>query len=511
MAKKALLMILDGWGIGKHDKSDVIYETPTPFMDSLNRDYPHSQLLASGENVGLPDGQMGNSEVGHLNIGAGRIVYQDLVKINRACADGSILKNPEVAGAYEYARQNGKGLHLMGLTSDGGVHSSLEHLFKLVDIAGEYGIAERTYVHCFMDGRDTDPKSGKGFIAALTERCRQTGAHVASIIGRFYAMDRDKRWNRIKVAYDQLVEGKGRAVADMVEGVQSCYDTDSEEHKNTDEFMEPLVNANVDGRIKEGDVVIFFNYRNDRAKELTVVLTQQDMPEEGMHTIPGLQYYCMTPYDASFKGVHILFPKENVENTLGEYIASKGLRQLHTAETEKYAHVTFFFNGGRETPYDGEERILVASPKVATYDLQPEMSAYEVKDKLVAAIKEGKYDFIVVNFANGDMVGHTGVYEAIEKAVKAVDSCVEEVVTAANATGYETIIIADHGNADNAVNPDGTPNTAHSLNPVPFIYVTDNKAAKVKDGVLADVAPSILHIMGLEQPADMTGHNLIED
>ncbi len=511
MAKKALLMILDGWGIGKHNHGDVIYETPTPFMDHLNATYPHSQLLACGENVGLPEGQMGNSEVGHLNIGAGRIVYQDLVKINRACADGSIMQNPEIVSAYEYAKKNGKGLHLMGLTSTGGVHSSLSHLFKLIGIAKEYGVAENTYVHCFMDGRDTDPKSGKGFIKELQGVCDENGAHIASIIGRFYAMDRDKRWNRVKIAYDQLVEGKGRKVTDMVEGVQSCYDSDSEEHKNTDEFMEPLVNANVDGRIKEGDVVIFFNYRNDRAKELTVVLTQQDMPEEGMHTIPGLQYYCMTPYDASFKGVHILFPKENVQNTLGEYISKQGLKQLHTAETEKYAHVTFFFNGGRETPYEGEDRILVASPKVATYDLKPEMSAFEVKDKLVAAIKENKYNFIVVNFANGDMVGHTGVYEAIEKAVKAVDSCVKDVVTAANETGYETIIIADHGNADNAENADGTPNTAHSLNPVPFIYVTENKQAKVKDGVLADVAPSILHIMGLKQPAEMTGKDLIED
>ncbi len=511
MAKKALLMILDGWGIGLHDKGDVIFQTPTPFMDSLNAKYPHSELLASGENVGLPDGQMGNSEVGHLNIGAGRIVYQDLVKINRACADGSIMKNPEVVSAYEYAKKNGKGLHLMGLTSTGGVHSSLDHLFKLIDIAGEYGISDKTYVHCFMDGRDTDPKSGKGFIADLVKHCEPTGAHVASIIGRFYAMDRDKRWNRVKVAYDQLVEGKGRQVTDMVEGVQSCYDTDSEDHKNTDEFMEPLVNANCDGRIKEGDVVIFFNYRNDRAKELTVVLTQQDMPEEGMHTIPGLQYYCMTPYDASFTGVHILFPKENVHNTLGEFISKQGLKQLHTAETEKYAHVTFFFNGGRETPYEGEDRILVASPKVATYDLKPEMSAYEVKDKLVEAIKENKYDFIVVNFANGDMVGHTGVYEAIEKAVTAVDNCVKDVVTAANEVGYETIIIADHGNADHAINADGTPNTAHSLNPVPFIYVTENKHAKVKNGVLADVAPSILHIMGLKQPEEMTGQDLIED
>jgi len=510
MAKKALLMILDGWGIGNKGKGDVIYNTPTPYMDYLNNNYPHSQLLASGENVGLPDGQMGNSEVGHLNIGGGRIVYQDLVKINRACADGSILKNPEIISAYSYAKENGKSIHLMGLTSTGGVHSSLDHLFKLIDISKEYGI-DNTFVHCFMDGRDTDPKSGKGFIADLQKHCDATTGHIASIIGRFYAMDRDKRWNRIKVAYDQLVNGIGRKCEDMVEGVQSCYDSDSEDHKNTDEFMEPLVNANVDGRIKEGDVVIFFNYRNDRAKELTVVLTQQDMPEEGMHTIPGLQYYCMTPYDASFKGVHILYPKENVQNTLGEYLSNKGLKQLHTAETEKYAHVTFFFNGGRETPYEGEDRILVPSPKVATYDLKPEMSAYEVKDNLVEAIKKDKYDFIVVNFANGDMVGHTGVYEAIEKAVVAVDACVKDVVETAKATGYEVIIIADHGNADNAINPDGTPNTAHSLNPVPFIYVTENKNAKVADGILADVAPSILHIMGLEQPADMTGKDLITD
>ena len=505
MAKKALLMILDGWGIGNHGKGDVIFQTPTPYMDYLAQNYPNSELQASGENVGLPDGQIGNSEVGHLNIGAGRIVYQDLVKINRACADGSILKNPEVVSAYEYAKNNGKSVHLMGLTSNGGVHSSLDHLFRLCEISKEYGIAN-TYVHCFMDGRDTDPKSGKGFIEQLQAECEKTGCQIASIVGRFYAMDRDKRWERVKVAYDLLVKGEGKQATDMVAAMEESY-----AEGVTDEFVKPINNANVDGTIKEGDVVIFFNYRNDRAKELTIVLTQQDMPEQGMMTIPGLQYYCMTPYDASFTGVHILFPKENVENTLGEYISSKGLKQLHTAETEKYAHVTFFFNGGRETPYDGEERILVASPKVATYDLKPEMSAYEVKDKLVAAIKENKYDFIVVNFANGDMVGHTGIYEAIEKAVKAVDDCVKEVVEAAKATDYETIIIADHGNADNAINADGTPNTAHSLNPVPFIYVTANKNAKVENGILADVAPSILHIMGLEQPKEMTGKNLIQD
>ena len=505
MAKKALLMILDGWGVGNHGKGDVIFNTPTPYMDYLAQNYPMSQLQASGENVGLPDGQMGNSEVGHLNIGAGRIVYQDLVKINRACADGSILKNPEIVAAYEYAKNNGKSVHLMGLTSNGGVHSSLDHLFTLCGISKEYGIAN-TYVHCFMDGRDTDPKSGKGFIEQLQAECEKTGCKIASIVGRFYAMDRDKRWERVKEAYDLLVKGEGKQATDMVKAMEESYADGV-----TDEFIKPINNATVDGTIKEGDVVIFFNYRNDRAKELTIVLTQQDMPEQGMTTIPGLHYCCMTPYDASFTGVHILFPKENVQNTLGEYLSSKGLKQLHTAETEKYAHVTFFFNGGRETPYEGEERILVASPKVATYDLKPEMSAFEVKDKLVSAIKENKFDFIVVNFANGDMVGHTGIYEAIEKAVKAVDQCVNEVVETAKATGYETIIIADHGNADNAINPDGTPNTAHSLNPVPFIYVTENKNAKVENGILADVAPSILHIMGLEQPADMTGKNLIQD
>jgi 2,3-bisphosphoglycerate-independent phosphoglycerate mutase len=510
MAKKALLMILDGWGIGKKDKADVIYNTPTPNLDEINAKYPHSQLQASGENVGLPDGQMGNSEVGHLNIGAGRVVYQDLVKINRACKDGSIMENPEIKRAYGYAKETGKSLHLMGLTSSGGVHSSIDHLKKLIEIGGEYGL-KNVYVHCFMDGRDTDPKSGKGFIAELQPICEKNGAAIASIIGRFYAMDRDKRWNRIKIAYDQLVNGKGKEVDDMVEAVQGCYDSDTEEHKDTDEFMEPLVNANVDGRIKAGDVVIFINFRNDRAKEITQVLTQQDMPEEGMHTVPDLQYFCMTPYDANFKGLHILFPKENVSNTLGEYLSSKHLKQLHTAETEKYAHVTFFFNGGREAPFEGEDRTLVPSPKVATYDLKPEMSAYEVKDKLVASIRRNYYDFIVVNFANGDMVGHTGVYEAIEKAVVAVDSCVGDVVKAANETGYETLIIADHGNADHALNDDGTPNTAHSLNPVPFIYISENKNAKVHDGRLADVAPSILHIMGLPQPKEMTGKDLIED
>ncbi|MCR5138635.1 MAG: 2,3-bisphosphoglycerate-independent phosphoglycerate mutase [Bacteroidaceae bacterium] len=496
---KALLMILDGWGIGAHGKGDVIFNTYTPYLDYLNATYPHSQLQASGENVGLPDGQMGNSEVGHLNIGAGRVVYQDLVKINRACADGSIRQNKEVVSAFTYAKETGKKVHLMGLTSDGGVHSSLEHLITLCEIAREYGI-DNTYVHCLMDGRDTDPKSGVGFIRTLLDK----DIKVASIIGRFYTMDRDKRWERVKVGYDQLVHGKGKQSDDMVAAMLESYDEGV-----TDEFIKPIVNTKYDATIKEGDVVIFFNYRNDRAKEITIALTQKDMPEHGMTTIPGLQYYCMTPYDASFTGVHILFDKENVENTLGEYISNQGLRQLHIAETEKYAHVTFFLNGGREEPYKNEDRILVPSPKVATYDLQPEMSAFTVCAKLVEAIRSDVYDFIVVNFANGDMVGHTGVYEAIAKAVTAVDACVHSVIEAARATGYEAIIIADHGNADNAINPDGTPNTAHSLNPVPFIYVTEKRDTIVQNGILADVAPSILKIMGLPQPAEMTGHSLI--
>ena len=509
VGKKVLLIILDGWGIGDKGKDDVISQTTTPYMDYLAASSPHSQLQASGEYVGLPDGQMGNSETGHLNIGAGRVVYQDLVKINRACDDNSILENPGIKAAYSYAKSSGKSLHLMGLTSTGGVHSSLDHLKKLIDIAALYGISN-CYVHCFMDGRDTDPMAGKGFIIDLQQHMQTAGTGVvATVIGRYYAMDRDKHWDRIKLAYDLIVNGKGRELDDIVAGVQSCYDSHTEEHKNTDEFMEPLVNSSIDGRIKEGDVVIFFNFRSDRAKELTVALTQQDMPEQGMTTIPNLQYYCMTPYDDSFTGVHVLFPKENLDNTLGEYIAGKGLKQLHIAETEKYAHVTSFINGGREEPFEGEERILVTSPAVATYDLKPEMSAYEVKDKLVEALKTNKYDWIVVNFANADMVGHTGVYPAIETAVKVIDNCLNEVVETARAMGYETIITADHGNADHALNADGTPNTAHSTNPVPFIYVTENGNATVQDGVLADVAPSILRIMGLEQPVEMTGRCLI--
>ena len=500
------MMILDGWGIGDKSKSDVIYSMNPEYINAMTEKYPHAELKTDGENVGLPEGQMGNSEVGHLNIGAGRVVYQDLVKINRACRDNSILENKEIVKAFEYAKANGVNVHFMGLVSDGGVHSSLDHLFKLCDISKHYGI-ENTYVHCFMDGRDTDPRSGKGFIAALEEHMAKSTGKIASIIGRYYAMDRDKRWERVKIAYDQLVNGVGEKATDMVAAMQKSYDEGI-----TDEFVKPIVNVDAEGNaigtIKPNDVVIFFNYRNDRAKELTIVLTQKDMPEEGMHTMP-LHYCCMTPYDATFEGLHILFDKDNVPNTIGEYVAAQGLKQLRIAETEKYAHVTFFLNGGREAEFANEERILVASPKVATYDLQPEMSAYEVKDKLVAALGEQKYDFICLNFANGDMVGHTGVYEAIERAIKAVDECVKDVVEAAKANGYEVVQIADHGNADNAVNADGTPNTAHSLNPVPIVVVSE-RVAKVKSGILADVAPTVLDLMGLEKPAEMTGESLVE-
>ena len=502
--KKSLLIILDGYGLGDHKKDDAIFNTPTPYMDSLFAEYPNSKLQASGEYVGLPDGQMGNSEVGHLNIGAGRVVYQDLVKINRAIADGSFVENPEVKSAFSYAKEHNVPIHFMGLTSPGGVHSSLQHLYALCDTAKAYEL-DKVFIHCFMDGRDTDPESGAGYLAQVRDHCEKSAGVIADVVGRYYAMDRDHRWERLKEAYDLLVKGEGRKASDMVKAVEESY-----AEGVTDEFIKPIVNDTVDGRIGEGHVVIFFNYRNDRAKELTHVLTLKE--EDGMKPIPGLQFYCMTPYDDSFKEhVHILFPKGDVPMTLAEYLSKQGKKQLHIAETEKYAHVTFFFNGGREQPFEGEDRILVASPKVATYDLKPEMSAPEVTEKLVAAIDTEKYDFIVVNFANGDMVGHTGVYPAIQKAVEALDVCVHDVVEAAKAHGYETIIIADHGNADHAMNEDGTPNTAHSLNPVPFIYIGSDKNAKTADGRLADVAPSILHLMGLPQPKEMDGNNLITE
>lgn len=498
-------MILDGWGIGDGSKADVISTVPTPNLDELKKKYPSSRLFASGENVGLPDGQMGNSEVGHLNIGAGRIIYQDLVKINLECKTGEIRKNKILTEAFSYARDRDKQVHFMGLLSDGGVHSLDRHLYYLCDMTMDYNI-RNVFIHGFGDGRDTDPHSGKGYMKNLLDHLKQSNGKVASFTGRYYAMDRDKRWERIKRAYDVIVNGIGNPAENILDAMQKSYDEGI-----TDEFMEPIVVVDDSGKpvgqIREGDVVVFFNFRNDRAKELTIALTQKDMPEHGMKTIP--LYYCtMTPYDATFTGLHVIYPKENAGNTMGEVLANAGKKQLRIAETEKYAHVTFFFSGGREQVFENEERTLIPSPKVATYDLQPEMSAYLVKDAVISAIDTGKYDFICLNFANGDMVGHTGVYSAIMKAVATIDECVGEVVAAARAKGYEVLIISDHGNADKALNEDGTPNTAHSLNPVPCILVSDHYRS-IGEGILADVAPTLLSIMDVTIPAEMTGKILV--
>ena len=506
MNKKVLLMILDGWGEGKHDKSNVIYSQGAPFIDSLRAKYPMSHLQACGEYVGLPDGQMGNSEVGHMNLGAGRVVYQDLVKINIACREHKLMENAEIKAAYDYVKQSGKKLHFFGLCSHGGVHSSLDHLYEFLAEADKMGLKD-VFVHCFMDGRDTDPRSGLGFVTELEEQMSKTTGKVASICGRFYAMDRDKRWDRVKAAYDMLVEGKGVQATSAQQAIKASYDADV-----TDEFIKPVViceNGQPIGKVEAGDAVIFYNFRNDRARELTAVLTQTDMPQEGMHTLP-LHYCCLTPYDASFTGLHILFDKEVVSDTLGETVAKAGKKQLRIAETEKYAHVTFFFNGGGEQPFENESRILVNSPKVPTYDMKPEMSALEVTDKLLDAIRTEENDMIILNFANGDMVGHTGVYSAIRCAVATIDGCVQAVVTAAIEHGYTILLTADHGNADYAVNEDGSPNTAHSLNPVQFIVINAGDEVKsVKDGALCNVAPTILKLMGIPQPASMTAEPLI--
>ena len=500
MDKKVLLMILDGWGIGKNDSTNAIYTAGQPNIDALMSKYPHSQLSASGEDVGLPAGQMGNSEVGHLNIGAGRVVYQDLVKINKACQNRTLLENKEVKAVYDYAKESGKALHFMGLLSNGGVHSSIDQLFAFLDVAAEYGL-DKVYVHCFMDGRDTDPKSGKGFIEQLQAHMAKSTGKIASVIGRFYAMDRDKRWDRVKVAYDLLVNGQGEVVANPAEAVEASYAAGV-----TDEFIKP-VKVEGTATISADDAVVFFNFRNDRAREITSVLTQADMPEMEMKTMP-LYYCCLTPYDDKFTGLHILFDKENVQLTLGEVVANAGKNQLRIAETEKYAHVTFFFSGGREAAFEREDRVLVNSPKVATYDLKPEMSAPEVASELIKVLDTKKEDLVILNFANGDMVGHTGVYDAITKAVTTIDGLVKEVVDSAVANGYTVLITADHGNADNAVNADGSPNTAHSLNPVPFIVV-DGDVKEVKDGILADIAPTILKLMGIAQPECMSGTPLV--
>lgn len=498
---KVLLMILDGWGIGNKDKSDVIYSTPTPNIDKLIAKYPNAQLLTSGENVGLPDGQMGNSEVGHLNIGAGRIVYQDLVRINKDIKEDRLAKMPVLVNALQYAKQNGKAVHFIGLVSDGGVHSLDKHLFALCDITKDYGL-DRVYIHALTDGRDTDPQSGLGFVKSLEKHLKTSNGIIASLVGRYYTMDRDKRWERIKEGYDLMVHGKGKPTTDMVKAIEESYTEGV-----TDEFIKPIVRVDAQGKpvgiISEGDVVICFNFRTDRLREITITLTQKDMPEFGMHTIP-LHYVTMTRYDDTFRNVNVIYEKDNLINTLGEVVSNHDLKQLRIAETEKYAHVTFFFSGGREQEFPGESRILIPSPKVATYDLQPEMSAPLVKDAIVVELHKKTHHFICLNFANGDMVGHTGVYTAIQKAVQTVDTCVGEVVNAATANGYEVVIIADHGNADYALNPDGSPNTAHSLNPVPIILVSD-RFKKIDSGILADVAPTILTMMGLPIPQEMTG------
>ncbi len=503
--KKVILIILDGWGYGNESKSDVIFQGDTPYIDSLREKYPNSQLLTCGEDVGLPHGQMGNSEVGHLNIGAGRIVYQDLVRINRAIRDNSITNIPKVIEAFTYAQKNNVSVHFIGLVSDGGVHSSMEHLFKLCDISQDYGL-EKVFIHALTDGRDTDPKSGIGYIKEVEEKIKDTTVKIASLTGRYYTMDRDKRWERIKKGYDLLIHGVGKQTKDIVSAVKESYDNGI-----TDEFIKPIVtvddNKNPIGVIKPKDVVICFNFRTDRLRQITTTLTQTNMPEHDMKILP-LQYYTLTCYNESFKNINILFEKFNVQNTIGQHLADNGKKQLRIAETEKYAHVTFFFSGGREMEYENENRILVFSPKVATYDLMPEMSAYKVKDKVVEVLKKQEHDFICLNFANGDMVGHTGIYDAILKAVKVVDNCVNEVVETARENNYTALIIADHGNADFAVNSDGSPNTAHSLNPVPCILVSD-QYTEIKDGILADVAPTILSIMGMSIPDEMTGKVLV--
>ncbi len=507
--KKVLLMILDGWGKGDGSRRDAIATANTPYMDSLLKNYPNTELGASGKDVGLPKGQMGNSEVGHLNIGAGRIVYQDLVRINNAIKDGSITKNKVITEAYNYAKQNDKAIHFLGLVSDGGVHSSTKHLMKMCDIAKDHAL-KKVYIHAFTDGRDTDPYSGKGYVKELQNHLENSTGKIATVCGRYYAMDRDKRWERIKLAYDMLLHGKGNKVSSPIQAIEESY-----KKEITDEFIKPAVvtgnNGEPTATIKPGDVVICFNFRTDRLREITTVLTQKDMPEHDMKTI-NLYYVTMTRYDEAFKNVHIIFEKPDLQMTLGETLSKQGKKQIRIAETEKYAHVTFFFSGGREETFKNEKRILIPSPKVATYDLQPEMSANKVKEAMVKELEKQNTDFICLNFANPDMVGHTGVYKAIIKALETIDNCAKEVTETAKENGYSVIIIADHGNPDIAVNEDGSPNTAHSTNPVPFIlidkYHNKNKT-ELKPGRLCDVAPTILKLMNLEIPKEMDGKVLI--
>lgn len=505
MNKKVILMILDGWGKSPDPKVSAIDHANTPFIDGLYTAYPSASLRTDGLNVGLPEGQMGNSEVGHMNLGAGRIVYQDLVKINLAVQDKSLGKIPELTEAFDYAKTNNKRVHFLGLLSDGGVHSHINHLFGLLEAAKDQNV-HNVYVHAFTDGRDVDPKSGYGFISELQDKLAETGGQLATVCGRYYAMDRDKRWERVKLAYDALVHGYGELSSDPLKSITNSY-----EEGITDEFIKPIVMTNAQGealtKVENGDVIIFFNFRTDRGRQLTDVLSQHDFHEFNMHKL-DLYYVTMTNYDDNFKNIEVIFKKDNLSETLGEVLEKHHKRQIRIAETEKYPHVTFFFSGGREIEFKGEKRILRSSPKVPTYDLQPEMSAYQITDALLPELENESADFICLNFANGDMVGHTGVMEAAIKACEAVDKCVQQVVTTALKHNYTTLLIADHGNCETMVNPDGTPHTAHTTNPVPIILI-DSELKHIKDGILGDLAPTILDLMGIAKPEIMTQQSLI--
>lgn len=499
-------MILDGWGIGTNPEVSAIKKANTPFIDGCYTQYANSKLEASGLAVGLPEGQMGNSEVGHMNLGAGRVVYQDLVKLNKAATDGTLAKNETLIQAFEYAKANAKTIHLIGLVSDGGIHSHIDHLKALCDGAKAQGLDD-VMIHAFTDGRDTDPKSGKGYLQDLQSHLDRTTGKIASVTGRYYAMDRDKRWERVKLAYDAMVHGVGKATTHLFDAIDASY-----AENVTDEFILPIVHTDADGTplgtIKPDDVVICFNFRTDRGRQITEALTQQDFPEQGMQKM-NLHYLTMTNYDDTFKGVQVMYDKDNLVNTLGEVLEKAGKKQIRIAETEKYPHVTFFFSGGREDEFEGEKRLLCPSPKVATYDLQPEMSAADIRDAIIPELHKEEVDFVCLNFANPDMVGHTGVFEAAVKACETVDSCAKAVVDAAKAHGYTTIIIADHGNSDIMVNADGSPNTAHTTNLVPCIFADDGIKGPVRDGKLGDLAPTILTLMGIEIPKEMTGHVLV--
>ncbi|WP_009032993.1 2,3-bisphosphoglycerate-independent phosphoglycerate mutase [Indibacter alkaliphilus] len=507
MKKKVVLMILDGWGLATNPTVSAIDKAKTPFVDSLYQKYPHSKLDASGLAVGLPEGQMGNSEVGHMNIGAGRVVYQDLVKVNKAVLEGDLNKHPVLVEAFEYAKTSGKKVHFIGLVSDGGVHAHIGHLKGLCDAAKANGLKE-AFIHAFTDGRDTDPKGGVGYLQELDEHLSHSVGKIASVIGRYYAMDRDKRWERVKLAYDALVKGEGEKSKDVIASIKKSYSNGV-----TDEFIRPIIQMNGDNNpvavIEEGDVVINFNFRTDRGREITQVLTQMDFEDYNMKTL-NLHYITFTSYDETFQGVKVLFEKDNLNNTLGEVLERNNKKQIRIAETEKYPHVTFFFSGGREREFEGESRILCPSPKVATYDLKPEMSAFEIASKINAELKKKEVDFVCLNFANADMVGHTGVFEAAVKACEAVDTCAKQVIDQALESGYTTIVIADHGNSDMMINEDGTPNTAHTTNLVPMIMVDDSEQIHVRDGKLGDLAPTILKLMGIEIPKEMTGEILLK-